>query len=135
MRILSIDYGAKRTGIATTDPLQIIASPLTTVATAELRNWLKKYMESEPVERVIIGLPLNLDGSETHATPLVRHFIRLFKKDHPMVPIETVDEQFSSQLARQALIQSGVKKKERQRKELTDQMAATILLQQYLQHR
>ena len=134
-RILAIDYGKKRTGIAATDPLQIIANGLTTVDTHLLRNFLKDYCTSEEVERVIIGLPKNLDDSDTDATKPVKDFIRLFRKDHPAIPIETVDERYTSKMAVQAMLESGVKKKDRQDKKRIDEMAATIMLQEYLQNR
>ena len=134
-RILAIDYGKKRTGIAATDPLQIIANGLTTVDTHLLRNFLKDYCTNEVVERVIIGLPKNLDDSDTDATKPVKDFIRLFRKDHPASPIETVDERYTSKMAVQALLESGVKKKDRQDKKRIDEMAATIMLQEYLQNR
>lgn len=134
-RILAIDYGKKRTGIAATDPLQIIANGLTTVDTHTLRIFLKDFCAKEEVERVIIGLPKNLDDSDTDATKPVKDFIRLFRKDHPSIPIETVDERYTSKMAVQALIESGVKKKDRQDKKLIDEMAATIMLQEYLQNR
>lgn len=134
-RIMAIDYGKKRSGIAVTDPLQIIATGLTTIESHGLRIWLKAYFEKEPVEKVIIGLPFALDGSETDGTKPVKDFIRLFKKDHPGMPIETVDEQFTSKLAAQTLVNSGLKKKDRQNKKLLDEVAATIMLQEYLQAR
>ena len=132
-RILALDYGTKRTGIAVTDPLQIIATGLTTVDSPQLRPFLTDYFAKGAVEQVIIGLPYNLDGSDTDATKPVKDFIRLFKKDHPNVPITTVDEQYTSQMAVQALIQSGVKKQDRRNKKLIDEMAATIMLQAFLQ--
>ncbi len=131
-RILSIDYGGKRTGIAVTDPLQIIATGLTAVDTKDLFAFLKDYFGKEEVEKVIVGLPYSLDGSDTHATPLVKGFVTRFKKDFPAIPIETVDEQFTSKLAVRALIESGVKKKDRRDKKLIDEMSATIILQEYL---
>lgn len=131
-RIISLDYGTKRTGVAVTDPLKIIASPLTTIASAELRPWLKHYFEKEVVERIIIGLPFSLDGTHTHATKPVMDMVRLLKKDFPHIPVETVDEQFTSKMAVQTLVASGLKKKDRQKKELIDQTAATIMLQDYL---
>lgn len=129
---MALDYGKKRTGIAVTDPLQIIATGLTTVASLELRPFLNRYFQEEKVEKVIIGMPVNLDGSDTDNTKPVRDFIRLFKKDHPGVPIETVDERYTSKLAAQALVASGLRKKERQRKELLDVTAAVIMLQEYM---
>jgi putative Holliday junction resolvase len=134
-RILAIDYGKKRSGIAVTDPLQMIATGLTTVDSHTLRIWLKAYFEKEPVEKVIIGLPFALDGAETDGTKPVKDFVRLFKKDYPGIPIETADEQFTSKLAAQTLVNSGLKKKDRQNKKLLDEVAATIILQDYLHAR
>lgn len=132
-RILSIDYGKKRTGLAVTDPLKIIASGLTTVETPRLMAFLKDYFSKESVEAVIIGLPANLDDSDTHATPLVQAFIRQFIKAFPALPITTVDERFTSKMASQAMLEMGLKKKQRQNKALVDEIAATIMLQEYLQ--
>lgn len=131
-RILAIDYGLKRCGIAVTDPLQIIATGLTTVETPKLMKFVKEYTAAETVEKVIIGMPVNLDDSDTDATPLVRKFIEAFKKHLPAIPIEEVDERFSSKLASQSISQMGLKKKDRQKKELVDEVAATLLLQDYL---
>jgi putative Holliday junction resolvase len=131
-RILCIDYGKKRTGIAVTDPLKIIASALTTVETRELFPFLKNYFLKELVELVLIGEPKNLDDSDTHATPLVHQFIKKFKKDFPLMKIETVDERYTSKLAVQSMIEMGMKKKDRQKKENIDQIAAAIMLQEYL---
>jgi putative holliday junction resolvase len=132
-RILSIDYGGKRTGIAVTDPMQIIASGLTTVDTKDIWTFLKNYFSTEPVEKVIIGLPTHADGNDTHATPLVRAFLAKFKKDFPLLPIETVDEMYTSKMAVQSMVASGMKKKDRQNKKLVDEIAATIMLQEYMQ--
>lgn len=131
-RILSIDYGKKRTGIAVTDPLKIIATGLTTVETPKLMTFLKEYLTKETVEEVIIGMPTNMDDSDTHATPLVRHFIQAFQKHIPAVPIKEVDERFTSKMASQAMIDMGLKKKQRQNKALVDEIAATIMLQEYI---
>ena len=131
-RILSIDYGGKRTGIAVTDPLQIIATGLTAVDTKDLMDYLKTYFAKEEVEKVIIGLPTHADGNDTHATPLVKGFITRFRKEFPAIPIQPVDEQFTSKLAVRALIDSGVSKKDRRNKKLVDEMSATIILQEYL---
>jgi putative Holliday junction resolvase len=133
-RILAIDYGAKRTGLAVTDPLQIIASGLTTVETPKLMGFLKTYFSNEQVDLVLIGMPSNWDDTATHATPLVQGFIRAFQKAFPQRPIQEVDERFTSKLATQAMLQMGLKKKQRQNKALIDEIAATILLQEYLQH-
>ena len=132
-RILAIDYGKKRTGLAVTDPLQIIANGLTTVNTQELFDYLKAYIAKEEVEKIIIGLPYQLDGSPTDATPSVLHCIRRLKNSFPAIPIVPVDEQFSSKMASRAMVEMGMKKKDRQKKELVDEIAATILLQEYMQ--
>ena len=133
-RILSIDYGGKRTGIAVTDPFKIIATGLCTVETPKLLTFLKDYFLKEPVELVIIGMPTNWDDTATHATPLVKKFIEQFKKNFPLVPVKEVDERYTSKLASQALIQMGLKKKDRRNKGLLDEIAATIMLQEHLQH-
>lgn len=133
-RILSIDYGGKRTGLAVTDPLKIIATGLCTVETPKLLPFLKDYFSKEGVELVIIGMPVNWDDSDTHATPLVKKFIQVFQKNFPAIPIKEVDERFTSKLASQAMLQMGLKKKQRQNKAMVDEIAATIMLQEYLQH-
>jgi putative Holliday junction resolvase len=132
-RILAIDYGKKRTGLAVTDPLKIIANGLTTVNTQELFDYLKDYIAKEEVEKIIIGLPYQLDGSPTDATPSVLHCIRRLNNSFPTIPIVPVDEQFSSKMASRAMVEMGMKKKDRQKKELIDEIAATILLQEYMQ--
>lgn len=131
-RILSIDYGGKRTGLAVTDPLKIIATALDTVETSKLMVFLKTYFSKEVVELVIIGMPTNWDDSDTHATPLVVKFIKDFEKNFPSIPIKTVDERYTSKLASQAMIEMGMKKKQRRDKGMIDQIAATIMLQEYL---
>jgi putative Holliday junction resolvase len=132
-RILAIDYGLKRTGIAVTDPFKIIATGLTTVESPKLFTFLKEYCKNETVERFIIGEPKNLDDSDTHATPLVKKAVVRLKKEFPNIPIELVDERFTSKMASQAMIDMGMKKKQRQNKALVDEIAATIMLQEYLQ--
>ena len=134
-RILCIDYGLKRTGIAVTDPLQIIATGLTTVASKELIPFLKNYFSTEPTELILIGEPLNWDDTDTHATPLVRKAIEKLKKEFPQMPIRTVDERNTSKMASRAMIDMGMKKKQRQNKALIDEIAATIMLQEWLQAR
>ena len=131
-RILSIDYGKKRTGLAVTDPLKIIATGLTTVETPKLMAFLKDYIAKEGVEEVIIGMPTNMDDSDTHATPLVRQFILQFKKAFPAIAIAEVDERFTSKMASRAMLDMGLKKKQRQNKALVDEIAATIMLQDYM---
>ncbi|MBC7903826.1 MAG: Holliday junction resolvase RuvX [Gemmatimonadaceae bacterium] len=134
-RILAIDYGLKRTGIAVTDPLQIIATGLTTIETPQLFKFLKEYFKQEAVEMVIIGEPRNLDDSDTHATPLVKKAIERFKKEFPVLPLVPVDESFTSKMARRAMVEMGMKKKQRRDKKLVDEIAATIMLQTYMEER
>jgi putative Holliday junction resolvase len=131
-RILSIDYGKKRTGIAVTDPLQIIATGLTTVETPKLFSFLKEYFAKEQVELIIMGEPKNMDDTDTHATPLVKKAVERLKKEFPTIPVKMVDERFTSKMASQAMIDMGMKKKQRQNKALVDEIAATIMLQEYL---
>jgi putative Holliday junction resolvase len=134
-RILCIDYGLKRTGIAVTDPLQIIATGLTTVDSAEMVSFLKKYFQQEVVELIIIGQPKNLDDSDTHATPLVQQAIKKLQKEFPRIPLKTVDERYTSKMAKQAMIEMGMKKNKRRNKRTVDEIAATIMLQEYMQTR
>lgn len=131
-RILSIDYGLKRTGIAVTDPLQIIATGLTTIESKQLIPFLKNYFATEQVEKIIIGLPTNWDESDTHATPLVKKAIKELKKHFPQLPLETVDERYTSKMAKDAMLEMGLKKMQRRNKALVDEIAATIMLQEYL---
>ena len=131
-RILCIDYGKKRTGLAVTDPLQIIATGLTTVDSPELIPFLKKYFQQEKVELIIIGDPRNLDDSDTHATPLVREIIKKLLKEFPLIPIKKVDERFTSKMAKQAMIDMGMKKKDRRNKRIVDEISATIMLHEYM---
>jgi len=132
-RILCLDYGLRRTGIAVTDPLQIIATGLTTVDSKELISFLKKYFQQEQVELIVIGEPKNLDDSDTHATPLVNAIIVKLKKEFPQIPMKTVDERYTSKMAKQAMIEMGMKKKDRRNKRTVDEIAATIMLQEYMQ--
>ena len=132
-RILSVDYGRKRTGIAVTDPLQIIANGLVTVATHELFDFLKGYIQKEDVERIIIGEPRQLNGEMSENWGRIEQFINRWKKAMPSVPIETYDERFTSVLAHRAMLDVGLKKKERQNKALVDEISATIILQSYLE--
>jgi putative Holliday junction resolvase len=134
-RIMSIDYGKKRTGLAVTDPLQLIASGLITVLTHELIPYLRKYMAEEPVELMLIGEPKNLDGTSTDATALVTECIRILQKNFPELPVKKIDERFTSKMAFQTMIDSGLKKKDRRNKALVDEISATIILQEYLRNR
>ena len=131
-RILSIDYGRKRTGLAVTDPLHLIGNGLATVSTSELLSFIERYMAAEPVERIIIGDPKQSNGLPSENYQRVVSFVQRWKKLHPEVPIELYDERFTSVLAHQAMIDGGLKKKARQNKALVDQVSATILLQDYL---
>ena len=134
-RILAIDYGGKRTGLAVTDPLQIIATGLETIESRELIPWLKKYLLQEDVELIIIGLPKNWDESDTHGTPLVEAAIKKIQKEFPTMPLKTVDERYSSKMAKDAMLEMGLKKSQRRNKALVDEIAATIMLQEYLRQR
>jgi putative holliday junction resolvase len=131
-RILSIDYGLKRTGIAVTDPLQIIATGLTTLHSKEVISFLKDYFLKETVELIIIGWPTNWDDSDTHATPLVTKFIKDLEKAFPSMPVKKVDERYTSKMAKDAMLEMGLKKMQRRNKALVDEIAATIMLQEYL---
>ena len=132
-RILAIDYGLKRTGLAVTDPLQIIATGLTTVESPRLINFLKEYFKKEEVEMIIVGEPKNWDESDTHATPIVKKIVERLKKEFPMLPVTMVDERYTSKLASRAMIDMGMKKKQRRNKALVDEIAATLMLQEYLE--
>jgi putative Holliday junction resolvase len=134
-RILAIDYGSKRTGLAVTDPLQIIATGLATVESYKLLVFLKEYFKKEIVELILIGEPKNLNDSDTHATALVKQIVEKIKKEFPLIPIKMVDERFTSRMASRAMIEMGMKKKKRQNKSLIDEIAATIILQEYIQNR
>jgi putative Holliday junction resolvase len=131
-RILAIDYGQKRTGIAVTDPLQIIATGLTTIPPHEVMSFLKDYFSKEEVELVIVGEPKNWDDTDTDATPLVRRFVKKLMKEFPLMRIKTVDERYTSKLASRAMIDMGMKKMQRRNKALVDEIAATIILQEFL---
>lgn len=134
-RILALDYGKKRTGVAVSDPLQIIATALDTVDSNELIGYLKKYIAAEPVEMILIGYPLNLDDTPTHATPLVEKFILKFGNVFPQMPVEKIDERMTSKLASREIAGMGLKKKDRESKELIDAVSAVMMLQEYLEHR
>ncbi len=133
-RILAIDYGGKRTGIAVTDPLQIIATGVETIDSRELIPYLKKYFAAEEVELIIIGMPKNWDDSDTHGTPLVKAAIKKIQKEFPNMPLKTVDERYTSKMAKDAMLEMGMKKKDRRVKGNVDVIAATIMLQEYMQN-
>ncbi|GAB4230334.1 MAG: Holliday junction resolvase RuvX [Ekhidna sp.] len=132
-RILAIDYGAKRTGLAVTDPIGIIASPLDVLPSHKLEAFLTDYFKKEEVAKVVIGMPKNTDGSDTNATPLVQAFINRFKKVFPSKELILHDERFTSRMAFDAMIAGGLKKKDRQNKGTVDKVSATIILQSYLE--
>jgi len=131
-RILAIDYGLKRTGIAVTDELQIIASGLTTVNTEELLPFLKEYISKENVELFIMGKPKQMNNSDSESESLIVPFLKKLEKQIPNIPIKRVDERFTSKMAFQTMIDGGLKKKQRRNKALVDEISATIILQSYL---
>jgi putative Holliday junction resolvase len=131
-RILSFDYGNKRIGIAVTDPLQIIATGLDTVHPKDVVEFLKKYVTKEEVELFVVGEPKQMDGTPSQSAQHAKGFITTLKKNFPEIPVETMDERFTSKMASAAIAQSGLKKKDRQNKGLVDTVSATIILQSYL---
>lgn len=131
-RILAIDYGLKRTGIAVTDELQIIASGLTTVATGDLLTFLKDYTTKETVELFLVGEPKQMDNTASESEALITPFINRLEKEFPNIPIKRVDERFTSKMAFQTMIDSGLKKNQRKNKALIDEISATLILQSYL---
>lgn len=134
-RILAIDYGRKRTGIAVTDPMQIIASGLKTIASGEIFTFLHDYCKKEPVEVFVVGYARQMDNSDSESMAYIRPFSEKLKKEFPGIPVEMVDERFTSKMALQTLIDGGAKKKQRQDKALLDTISATIILQSYLQQK
>ena len=132
-RILAIDYGRKRTGIAVSDAMQIIASGLTTVPTHELLDFITGYVQKEPVERILVGLPKQMNNEASESMKYIEPFVRSLKKKLPEIPVEFVDERFTSVLAHRTMLEAGLKKKDRQNKALVDEISATIILQTYLE--
>lgn len=132
-RILGIDYGTKRVGLAVTDPVGIIASPLTTIHPQELIAFLKDYQEKEGIELFVVGLPKNLANGDTDLTQIVRNFITHLKRVFPDKKVATIDERFTSKMAFDAMLQGGMKKKNRRKKENVDRISATIILQSFLE--
>ena len=132
-RIVAIDYGRKRTGIAVSDTMQLIANGLTTVPTHELLNFIGDYIAKEPVERIIIGLPKQMNNEVSENMKNIEPFVRSLKKCFPELPVEYVDERFTSVLAHRTMLEAGLKKKDRQNKALVDEISATIILQTYLE--
>jgi len=134
-RILAIDYGRKRTGIAVTDVLQIIATPLQTVATQEVLTFLQSYTSKEIVDEFVVGMPVTLKNEESEIAPLVRAFVAALEKNFPGKKIALVDERFTSKMAMDAMIQGGMKKADRRNKANVDRISATIILQSYLEQK
>lgn len=131
-RVLSVDYGVRRTGLAVTDPLKIIAGGLTTVETPQLMKYLKEYAAKETVERFVVGLPKQTNGRDSDNLPRVLAFVEQLKKNFPDVPVDMWDERYTSVLAHQTMLQSGIGKKARQNKALVDEISATIILQGWM---
>ena len=134
-RILAIDYGKKRTGLAVTDVLQIIANGLTTVPTHTLMDFILDYVKREPVERIVVGLPKQMNNQPSENMVRIEPFVNRLRKVLPNIPVEYVDERFTAVRAHQAMLDGGLKKKDRQRKELVDEISATIILQSYMDSR
>jgi len=132
-RVLAIDYGRKRTGLAVTDSLKLIAGGLTTVASHDLLKYLTDYTKKEAVERFVVGLPKQMNNELSESMKYIEPFVRLLKKSLPEIPVEYVDERFTSVLAHQAMREGGLKKKDRQNKALVDEISAVIILQSYLE--
>lgn len=133
-RIVSIDYGIKKCGIAATDPLQIIVSPIKTIKTSSLLSFLKVYFQEEEVQKVVLGLPSHADGNPTYLVPLIEDFAVKLKEQFPLVAIDYQNENFSSAQAKEILLKSGLSKKQRQDKSRLDKISAVIILQRYLKH-
>lgn len=134
-RILAIDYGQKRVGLAVTDPLQMIATRLETIPAHEIWTFLKAYFAKENVEKVIVGYPMQMNNQPSQAVQYVNPFLKKFQKDFPDMPLEQVDERFTSKMAFQTMIDAGLKKKDRQNKGTVDGVSATIILQSYLERK
>ncbi len=135
MRILAIDYGKKRTGLAVTDPLQLIANGLTTVATTDLERFVVDYVGREEVERIIVGLPRQMNGEDSENMCRITPFVNRLRKVLPSTPVELFDERFTSVLAHRAMLESGISRKARQNKALVDEISATIILQGWMESR
>lgn len=132
-RIVAIDYGAKRCGVAATDPLQIIAGAIATIDTKQIFTYLKDYLSKEQVDVLVVGKPMRLDGSDTHSTAAAEKFVTSLRQLFPTQQVEQVDERFTSAIAQRSLLEMGLKKKDRQKKENIDQVSAALILQTYLE--
>lgn len=133
-RLICIDYGSKRCGIAVTDPLQIIVQGLETVSTPDLFDFIRNYVQKEQIEKMFVGMPIHKDGTETYLAADIRKFVTKINADYPEIPVIEIDEQFTSVRAKSILIEGGVKKKDRRDKAEIDKVSAVIMLQQYLGH-
>ena len=133
MRVLAFDYGTKRIGIAVTDPLQIIATGLDTIHPKDIIEYLKKYLSTEQVELFVVGEPRQMNGNPSQSAPHIKGFITTLNKNFPEIPVEQIDERFTSKMASAVVAQSGFKKTDRQNKERLDTISATIILQTHLQ--
>ena len=133
-RILAIDYGRKRVGLAVTDPMKMIANGLDTVHPNELMNYLKEYCSREAVETIVVGYPKQMNNTDSEAMEYIRPFMKKLKKQFPDIPVEIEDERFTSKMAKDAMIKGGMKKKQRQNKAHVDRISATIILQSFLEH-
>ncbi|PPL01716.1 Holliday junction resolvase RuvX [Parapedobacter indicus] len=135
MRIMAFDYGTKRVGMAVTDPLQLIATALETVHARDVQDYVKAYVAREEVEVFVVGMPRQLDGSDSESAQHVKGFVRSLRSAFPAIPVETIDERFTSKIASASIAQSGMTKKKRQDKSLIDSVSAVIILQSYLERR
>ena len=134
-RIIAIDYGTKRTGLAITDPGQRIATPMETVPTHRLMNYLQEYMQKEAVDLLVVGFPMQMDYSESESVKQIRYFVGAFRKRFKEVPVKWVDERFTSSLAKDTLVRGGMKKSKRREKGQVDRVSAALILQSYLEQR
>ena len=134
-RILAIDYGKKRAGLAVTDPLQMIANGLTTIHPEELMKFLADYFQKESVETIVVGYPKQMNNQDSEAVEYIKPFLKKLRKQFPNIPVEIEDERFTSKMAQQTMIEGGMKKKQRQNKKNVDRISATIILQSYLERK
>ncbi|MFW5831891.1 MAG: Holliday junction resolvase RuvX [Prolixibacteraceae bacterium] len=134
-RVLAVDYGKKRVGLAVTDPTQIIANSLTTVSTNEIWNWLETYFQKENVEKVVVGYPRKMNNQPSEAVNFINPFLKKFQQKYPEIELELFDERFTSQMAFQTMIDGGIKKQKRRDKAMIDAISATIILQGYLERK
>lgn len=135
MRIMAFDYGTKRIGIAVTDPLQLIATALTTVHPKNIDEFLSEYLQKEPVSQFVVGMPLQMDGTPSQSAGHIVGFIRKLKRQYPQIPVEEMDERFTSKMATASILAAGAKQKQRRDKALVDTVSATLILQSYLEKR